>query len=187
MFKKFKTKELIFIAIMAALLFVINFVIGAWIVAATGVPGSSVLITGISNLIILTFVSLVIRKFGAATFLYFIYSIITLPTHLSGGPPGFLPKIPLMILLGLAFDIPNSIAKYRKIGFVFGMIAISIAGVILYPLAYWLFDIPSLDKLIALIPIALIAYFVLGSIGIWLGFLLHKKLKNKHIFKQIRN
>ena len=92
----FKTKELIFIALMAALLFVLNFTIGAGIIAATGIPASSALIDGITNLAVVTFVALVLRKFGAIALLYLVYAIIALPTHMAGGPPGFILKIPLL-------------------------------------------------------------------------------------------
>ena len=47
MLKKFTTRELIFIALMAALLFVTNLIISGAVISITGVPASSGFITGI--------------------------------------------------------------------------------------------------------------------------------------------
>ena len=48
MFKSFTTKELVFIALMGAALFVINLILAAGIIAITGIPLSSAFVTGIT-------------------------------------------------------------------------------------------------------------------------------------------
>lgn len=181
----FKTKELIFIALTAALLFVVNFSIGAGIIAVTGIPGASGFITGITNLIFITIVALTLRKFGAVSLLYLIYGIIALPTHMAGGPPGFIWKIPVLVLIALLFEITIYIAKFRKIGFILGLPVFVVGGMMLYLGTYYLLGMPEFDKMYSAALALAVIFTVLGYIGMWLGFILYNRLKNKRIIKQI--
>ena len=181
----FTTRELIFIALMAALLFVVNFTIGAGIIAVTGIPGGSGLVTGISNLLVITFVALLIRRFGAIALLYFVYGILALPTDMAGGPPGFVWKIPLLVLASLFFELCVFLAKHKKIGFILGLPAFTLVGLVTYLFTYWVLGMPELNKALTFFPVILVALLVLGYVGMWLGFVLYARLKNKRLIQQI--
>ena len=181
----FKTKELIFIALMAALLFVLNFTIGAGIIAATGIPASSALIDGITNLAVVTFVALVLRKFGAIALLYLVYAIIALPTHMAGGPPGFILKIPFLAGSALLFDLTIYLLKYRKSGFIIGLPILTLFGFALYIATYYFLGMPEFQKLLTALPVIFVSFTVLGYIGMWIGFKIYNRTKNKRAVLQI--
>lgn len=181
----YSTKELIFIALMAALLFVINFAIGAGIIAVTGIPGGSALVTGITNLIVVTFVALAIKKFGTIGLLYLVYGILALPTDMAGGPPGFVWKIPLLAGSALVFELFLRFTNYRKLGFIVGLPIFTLFGFAVYLLAYWLLGMPEFDKLLKALPVIFVMFTILGYIGIWLGFVIYNRLKEKRIIRQI--
>ncbi len=170
---------------MAALLFVFNFTLGAGIIAVTGIPGGSALITGITNLIVITFVALTLKRVGSLTLLYFVYGIIALPTHMAGGPPGFIWKIPLLVISAFLFEILLYFSNYKKIGFIIGLPIFTIFGFGTYLLTYWLLGMPEFEKLSTTLHIIFIMFTILGYIGMWLGFILYNRLKNKRILAQI--
>lgn len=181
----FKTRELIFIALMAALLFVVNFSIGAGIIAVTGIPGGSALVTGITNLLVLTFVALVVRRFGTLGLLYLVYGVLALPTPMAGGPPGFVWKIPLLAGSVLFFELFIRFGDYRKLWFFVGLPVFTIVGFAVYLGTYWLLGMPEFGQMLKAVPILFAALMVLGSLGIWLGFALYNRLKEKRIIRQI--
>lgn len=181
----FTTRELVFIALSAALLFVLNFSLGAGVIAATGIPGSSALVDGITNLLVITFAALVIRKFGVMGTLYFIYGIIALPTHMAGGPPGFIPKIFLLAGSAYVYDLIVYWSRFRKWGFIVGLPILLLGGFSLYVGTYSLLGMPEAEKLLKAMPILIGAFLPMGYIGMWLGFVSYKRLKDKHVVRQI--
>lgn len=185
MFKRFNTKQLIFIALMSALLFAINFTIGSGIISITGIPASSLFVTGITNLIVLTFVILVLKKLWSLTLLYTLYGILALPTHMAGGPPGFLLKVPIVALSVFTLEITIYLTKFKKYGFFLGLAIFTLIGSALYLTTYYLLGMPEFDKMFKAITPLTIALLILGSLGILIGFTLYNKLKNKRILQQI--
>ena len=183
----FQTRELIFIALMAALLFVVNFSIGEGIIVATGIPGASGFITGITNVLFITFVALNLRKFGAVSLLYLVYGIIALPTHMAGGPPGFILKIPVLVLIALSYEIIIYFARFKKIGFIIGLPIFVIFGMMLYLGTYYLLGMPEFNKMYGAALTLTIVFTIFGYLGLWLGFLLYNRLKDKRIIRQITN
>ena len=181
----FTTKQLIFIALMAALLFVVNFTIGAGIIAVTEIPASSGFITGLTNVLVVTFVALTMRKFGALSLLYLVYGILALPTFMAGGPPGFVWKIPMLVLSAFIFESGLWFFRYKKYGFIISLPIFVVTGLLIYLGGFWLFGIPGLDKFIQAIPVFLVLFIMLGYLGMWLGFKLFNKFKNKRILQQI--
>src|SRR3989338_10383853 len=140
----FKTKELIFIALMAAALFVVNLIIGSGIIAATGVPGASGFVTGLTNLIFITFTALVLKRFWYLTILYLVYGILAIPTPMAGGPQGFIFKIIPLVITAFTFEVVVNFFNYRKKGFVIALPAFVIIGFFAYILTYWLLGMPEL-------------------------------------------
>src|SRR3989344_7450991 len=183
MFKKFNTKELVFLAFMAAFLIALNLVIGT--AAATFSLEAGEFIGGITNAIVLTFVALTLNRFGAISIFYLIYSLLALPFPLGGGPPGFMLKIPLLVIPIIFFDLILYLTKFKKLGFVVGWPISIFALAIVHLLIFYLLEMPEFDKLLKALPILIIGLIVLGYLGIWIGFKIYNKLKDKRIIQQI--
>lgn len=181
----FKTKELIFIAMMAALMFVINFTIGSGIIAVTGIPGGSLFVTAITNIIAVTIISLTIKKFWTITMFYTLYGVIALPSNMAGGPPGFVWKIPCIMLTGIIFDIVVYFANYKKIGYYLVLPIDGILGQGAYMLTYYFLGMKEFAVLLKAIPYLLPVILVLGYIGLYLAFIIYDRIKDKRVMKQI--
>lgn len=181
----FTTKQLVFIALMAALLFVLNFVVGSWIIALSGVPGSSAFITGITNLAVVSFVALTLRKLGSISLLYLVYGLLALPTPMAGGPPGFVWKIPALVFSALLFELVLHFTKYRKVGFIVGIPVLTLVGFGMFLLIYRLLGMPEYGKLLGVVPYLALAFILLGYVGMWVGFVGYNRLKNRQLMRQI--
>ena len=181
----FKTKELIFIALMAAALFVINLVIGSGIIAVTEVPGTNGFVTGLTNLIFITFVALVLKRFWSVTTFYIIYGILTIPTSMGGGPPGFIFKIIPLVITAFIFEVVIKLFNYKKKGFIIALLAFVVLGIFAYILTYWILGMPELTKILRVWPIMAIFFIILGYLGMWLGFKIYDRTKNKRVVLQI--
>lgn len=183
----FKTRELVFIALMGALLASVNILIGSGVIAVTGIPAGSTLVTGISNTLAITVVALTLKKLPSVTLMYLIYGFITLPTHLGGGPPGFLWKIPMLVFFAFVMEICLWFGNYKKSSFFIGLLAYTVVGIAGELGLFYLLGMPEYDKLLAAVPILAAAFIVLGSLGIWIGFNVYNRIKNKNIVLQISN
>ena len=183
MFKRFNTKELVFLAFMSAFLIALNLVIGT--AAATFSLEAGEFIGGITNAIVLTFVALTLNSFGAISIFYLIYSLLALPFPLGGGPPGFMLKIPLLVIPIIFFDLILYLTKFKKLGFVVGWPISIFALAIVHLLIFYLLEMPEFDKLLKALPILIIGLIVLGYIGIWIGFKIYNRVKDKRIIQQI--
>ena len=181
----FKTKELIFIALMAAALFVTNLVIGSGIVAITEVPGANGFVTGLTNLVFITFAALVLKRFWSVTTLCFIYGILVIPTSLGGGPPGFIFKIIPLLITAFIFDVVINLFSYKKKGFIIALLAFVILGVFAYIITYWILGMPELEKILRVWPIMAVIFVILGYLGMWIGFTIYNRMKNKRVILQI--
>ncbi|MDO8661539.1 MAG: MptD family putative ECF transporter S component [Candidatus Woesearchaeota archaeon] len=181
----FTIRQLIFIALMSALLFVVNLTIGSGIIALTGIPGGSAFVTGISNLVVIVFVALTLKKFGSLSLLYLIYGLLALPTDMAGGPPGFIWKIPLLVVPTLLFDYIIWQSNYAKKGFIIGFPFFTVFGFALYLGTFWLLGMPEFSRMYNAFALLAIVFIVLGYFGMWLGFMLYNRLKNSAVLRQI--
>ena len=185
MFKQLTTKELVFISLMAASIFVINVLTGAGVVAATGIPLSSAFVTAITMGIWALLLFKIVPKPGTFTLFLLIYSILELPTFL-GGAPGFWPKIPINVISGLLADVFLYSARYRTWSVYVAFYVIATANLLAFIFFLWLLGIPGVEKTIAIAHIIIIAYSVLGTIGILIGTAIYRRIKDKRIVMQIR-
>ena len=186
MFQKFTTRELVFIALMAASLFVANLVLATGIIAATGIPLASGFLTGITIGLWALLMIKIVPKVGSLTLLCLIYSILEIPTSL-GGAPGFWPKIPINAISALIGDLFLYFTRYRNwsIFIAFYVIAVFNIGTFIYFL--WLLGLPNVEKTLTIAHYLVLAYWVLGTIGILIGFAIYKRIKNKRTILQIRS
>ena len=184
MLKHFTIRELVFIALMAAALFVLNLAIGAGVVAATGIPLSSGFVTAITMGIWALLLIKIVPKFGTLTMFFLIYSILELPTAL-GGAPGFWPKIPINAITGLVGDLFLMLTKYRTWSIFVAFYVLALANLSTFLFFLWVLGLPGIEKTLAIFHFLILAYWVLGTIGILLGFVIHKRIKDKRVIRQI--
>lgn len=185
MLKKFKTKELVFIALIATLLFVINFLAGGALIAITGIPLMNGILTGITFGIFTIILFKAIPKFGTFTLFLLIYAILEIPTSL-GGAPGFWPKIPINVISGLVLDIILLAFNYRKIIFYPAIYVLVVVNTLTFVWFLKMFNVPGVEKLIKILWWFIPLYWVLGTIGILIGLYIWNKIKEKNIIKQIQ-
>ena len=186
MLKKFDTKELVFIALIGALVFAQAFILGVVLIAATGTSMTGGLITAFTTAFILVLAALTIQKFGTITIIVLIHTVLSSPT-INLGPPGVY-KIGLGIILGLVVDSVLYFGKYKRfayyISFAFGYAA-------LVPAMFYfltLLGMPAADKLAPFILPMMGIYVVESLLATWLARVIYfKKLKNKRIIKQIED
>lgn len=184
MFKKFSTKELVFIALASAMIFAINLVIGSALIAATGIPLMNGIITGITFGIFTIIMARTIPKFGTFTLFLLIYAVLELPTSL-GGAPGFWPKIPINALTGLAADIFLLAVSYRKWAPWTVFYVLSIVNTLAFIYFMVLLGVPGTEKLLAILWWFLPSYWIIGTLGLTAGELLFKRIKNKRFIRKI--
>ena len=182
MLKKFSTKELVFIALIGTLLFLMEL----FIVAALGVifgAGVGFLAVAVFWTAIAIFGGLVVRKFGTFTMMAFIYSVLAIPTTVFG-PPGIYKIIPAT-LVGFLVDVSVSALRYRKAGYYLGAIVGQVVGLLLFAVAFLLLGFPGQAELFASLWFLIPLYAVEALLGCWIGILVNNKLKNKKILRQI--
>lgn len=183
----FTTRQLVFIAIMAALLLAMNFVIGAGVIAMTGIPGSSALVDGVTNLAVITVVALTVRRFGVIGALYLVYGVLAIPTHMAGGPPGFIWKAPLLALGGFLFDTVLYLTNYEKKGFFIALPVMTVVGFALYLPVYYYLGMPAFQKLWDAFPYLAGSFILLGYAGIYVGYAVYDRLKDRTVLQQLQS
>jgi hypothetical protein len=186
MLKKFRTNQLVFIALMAALMLAINFSFGGLIIALTGIPLFNGIVTGVVCGIFLMIMYKTLPKFGTFTLFLLIYAVLELPTTL-GGAPGFWPKIPINVISGLAGDILFLAFRYKKASIYPIFYVLITVNTLVFIWFMKLLGVAGWDKILSILWWFLPLYFVLGTIGIFIGELVIRKLKNKNFYIQIRS
>lgn len=186
MLKRFLVRELIFITLMAAGLFITNMILASAIVVLTGIPLASALISGLMVAVFVAILVMTIQKFGSLTLFFLIYSILEIPTTL-GGAPGFWPKIPINVISGLLGDIFLYFTRYKKWGMYIAFYVLAAINIYAFIFFLNLLGLPNAGKTLAISHYLVLAYWVLGTIGMFIGFKIWNKIKNKRIIKQITN
>jgi len=184
MLKSFSTKQLIFIALMATLLLIINLVLGGGLIAITGIPMINAVVTGITFGLFVVLVALTLPKFGSLTLFVLVYAILELPTPLGGGP-GFWPKIPINIITGLVADFLLIGFKYKKWSYFPLLYILVTVNTFVFIYFMKLLGVAGWNVILSMLWWVLPLYFVLGTVGILLGFYIHKKIKDKRAYLQI--
>jgi hypothetical protein len=184
MLKSFSTKQLVFIALMGAAMFVVSFIIGSSLNIALANPIASGLFTAFAQPVFLTIAILTTRRFGVGTSMYLIYGILAIPTNMLGGLPGPF-KVVLALSMGLGFDLGVWLLHFRKSGLILGMLITYIVNIPLTFLFYYLLNFPGLDKIIKLAPIMFAVFFIEALLGIWLGLFIYRRIKDKSIVRQL--
>jgi hypothetical protein len=173
-----RTKELIVIGLMGALMFVASFVLGSALNVATGIPFASGITSMIIQPIALTIAVLLIRKFWVGTYMYLVYAILAIPTNMLGGVPGVW-KIAVALPLGLVFDICMYLTKYKKFGLYISFIVMNLLLMPGYLAVYYLLNLPGYAQLIKIVPVSIVVFIIISMISIVVGLAIFKRLEKK--------
>jgi hypothetical protein len=185
MLKRFKTKELIVIALVGALLFLIEFLISSVISKVLGLPAVGFLVVIIFWTAIALLGGIIIKKIGTFTLMALIYSLLAIPTEVFG-PPGIYKIVPAVLVGGL-IDLFVYLFRYKKWAYYIGCSLGQLIGLFLFIAAYFLLGFPGKEEMIASLWFLIASYGGLALIGAWLGFIIFNKIKNKTIIKQLRD
>lgn len=184
---KWTTTKLVVLAGLVVLGFIASLA-GGFLIAITGIPGAGGFITPFLVMIVVIFALLVIRKFWTATIGCIIYGILALPTPMFG-PPGFLPKILIIVGLGIWIDIVYFFFRKndRLAPIMIGVLSAPIVSLLLIGIGL-LFNMPGIDKFINILlsPFFVALTSILGATGGYIGYLFYNRLKNTSIVRRIQ-
>ncbi len=181
--KHFSTKQIIFLAIIGALLFVMDFFVSG-ISTIVGVPFVGGLINTLFFVGLATIGGLIVRRFGAYTLMAFIYGVLAIPNN-TFGPPGVY-KIIIVLFLGLVADIIIFAFGYRVIGYYFSLTIANVLGIPVGLFTFRYLNFPGADELAKIIWLLMIIYAVESIIGAWVGIKLYeKKISKMNVVRQI--
>jgi hypothetical protein len=170
-----KVKFWIISGAFGGLLFAINLTLGAGITYATGNPGFSGLITGLTTSFILYILQRVTKKFGSISIAFTVYSILAIPTVLLGAPGIY--KILIGLLSGLAFDSVLYFGKYKFKSYLFGFFVFVLVMIPLTYFSYVYLALPNLEKFKSAILILACVFIVEG----WIAGYLSRKFFNSRL------
>jgi len=182
---EYSTKQLIFTALMGALMFSLSFILGSGLNILIN-PAASGFTSALIQPILITIAALTLRRFGIATTMYLVYGFLAIPTNMVGGLPAPF-KILIVLLMGITFDIFIHFGKYKKISFYLGSIVMQVITVVALVYFYVLLGIPNSEKFIAAAPLFAIIGIIESFIGILIGMWIYNKIKNKNIVRQLQN
>lgn len=172
-----------------AVLDVVIILFSQMLTLSTGISMASGAILIFTEPILIIICLSIINKFGAATIFMAIISLLTLPTTYSG-PPGFLPKI--IVIIGLGFAIDSIYWLFKKSPKI--LTALIIGAIVPFWYTYGiifvgkLFNIPGIDRILNLLPtpVFLIAMLMAGALAGYLGHLSYQKIKNTSVVIRIQ-
>ena len=180
------TTKLVAAVSLAALTLILS-LLGAGIVAVTAIP----LMGGLINVFVATIMIMlclfVIDQFGAVTIRNIVLGILQLPFPLNG-TPGFLPKVPILILQGVIIDVLYLLLKRNELiaSVVIGGLSQLYIGVAVVEVGR-LFGMPGIEQTSKLLYSPLvIAVVLLGAIGGYLGYLIYEKIKDTAVVRRIQ-
>lgn len=158
------------------------------ITVATGIPGASGAINALVGAVMLALCCLLLKQFGSAAIMGFVYGILALPLPVLG-MPGFIPKIAIATSAGIVADVIYGLfKKNEKIAAIsLGAVTSVLIGFEVVGLGF-LFSLPGIDKLAAIYisPIVIPITAILGGIGGFIGYVIYKKLEKTTVVRKIQ-
>lgn len=169
----FKTRELVFLGVIAGLAFTLGVALGTGLTLATGVPLTGGLANAIVTSALLTIGVRGVRKFGSGTLLWLIVSALCIPT-VTMGPPGA-HKLLIGLVAGLVWDVLLWALRWTKLAyFVSGAVMMLTVMLGVFGLAIY-FGFPAAEQLRSAIYAILPINMILGLIGTYIGLTIYDR------------
>ena len=183
----FSPVQLAVVAAMAVLMFLIFLATGNLIVEATGIPVSGGFAMFFLFTLVAVFTRLVLNRFGSATLMALVFGILGLSAPLLG-PPGFFPKLIIIVVIGLMFDISFAIlGKWEKTASVIAGLLHCYLGLGTIILIFELFLPPvALAAFLTLVPYFLAIIWIEGILGGLIGWWIYNRLRNRAVIQRIQ-
>ena len=186
MFKHISTKELVFITMMGVAWFILDFLVGQWVNALTGLFLIGAAVSSVVAGFFVVIMAKIRPKFGTFTLALLIFGLLALPTA-SAGPVGFWPKVVANFLAGFVGDSWFKFTKYKTWGIVVGFYVVATALLYLQTFSLIWFGIPEAGEILRIMPLVVLGFWVIGTLGLWLGFFVYRRIKDKHLVRQLQN
>jgi len=178
-------RKLVFSGIMAVAYWAINLAVATPFAVTLG-PGSAGVIFFFLTPLLSVSYRRIVNEVGALVWLGIIESLLFLPTP-SLGPPGFLPKIIIIMTGTVLMEIVYFVL--RKKPMIAGVISGSVLSfliTLIMVIIFRLLEVPAGAFLLALaIPFLVLAAFE-GALGGWAGETLYKRVENRPLVARIR-
>ena len=177
-------RQYVFFGAMAAIGFVVAFVIGTGVIALTGIPMTGGLVSGIFFFCLFVIGVRSVPKFGSATIIILLSSILMIPTTIFG-PPGIY-KVFLALIVGFIFDGIILLFKKSDWGYIIGVVITGQAIVLSVFFAAIILGLPGADKMKDALVILLTPQLVIDFLAGYLGIKIYnKKLAKLDLFKRL--
>jgi hypothetical protein len=174
---------------MGVLLFILNILSGLWVVKFTGIPLSGIVIMGVISGFVFAVSLLVINYNYTLTLLGITYSFLALFTPVCG-PPGFILKVPIVIISCLIGDILHYFFKKisEKMSIVIASMAVIVVVLFLFAVSFYFF-LPNdvFTKFIEIFPFLVVVGVFEVVIGVIFGIKVYEKIKNSKIVLILRD
>jgi hypothetical protein len=171
-----------------AVLTVVFQLFGAGITAVTGIPLAGGIINGFLSPATRMICLFAVDQFGAATIMGAILGLLNLPLPISG-TPGFLPKVPIVIIGGVIADaLYQALKRNKLIASLINGALVNVYGMLAFVKVGRLFNMPGVEQTakLAYSPIAIVAILLMGAIGGYLGYVIYQKIKDTALVKRIQ-
>lgn len=165
--KLFSNRELMFLGAIGSATLAIGAALGTGLTAVTGIPMIGGLLNAVATAAVLNVGAKGVPRFGTGVILWFVVSLLAIPT-LTMGPPG-LYKIPIGIIGGLVWDIGFLVFGRRTWGYLFSGALMMLAIMFGVVGASVLLSLPAKEQLLKAFAVILPINFVLGMAGTYLG------------------
>lgn len=158
------------------------------IAIVSGVP----LMGGVVNIFIAptldSLTALIVPTFGSVTIERVVIGVLSLPFAL-GGPPGFAPKVVIMIFQGLIIDaIFAAMRQNRRLASIVASSVSSIYYSVAFILTAKVFAVPGIEQTsrIFLSPLVVVGTIVAGGVSGLMAFFIYKKIESTASIRRIQ-
>lgn len=168
-----------------AMLFIVNFLLGATLTYLFGIPGLSGLITGLTSGFVIAIAASSSPRFSTVSIAFTLYCVLAIPTVLMG-PPGVY-KVVVGLFAGLAYDSLSTLFRNRKTAHYIGWVAYTSVILALTYFAYVWLKLPEIQKFQRLVFFLFFAFLIEGFVGTHLGHLFFRRhLQKNRIVQQLQ-
>jgi hypothetical protein len=183
----FRPIQLAAAASLGVLIFLLNLATGTLIVQATGIPVSGGFVMFFLFTAVAVFARLIFGRFGGATLAAIVFGVLGLGAPVLG-PPGFFPKVIIVLVLGLLVDISFALVRNKpKVSSMLAGILVCYAGLGAILLIFKVFLPPQpYAAFFKIVPYFLAVNWAEGIVGGLLGWFIYNKLKDRQVVRRVQ-